>query len=118
MRIHGHRVRQAKMESQGLSFHYLNGYATACVVATSKVLIVPRLIGSVNRSSSIRWAVRFDRRYAPVHSAATAWARGPYIPVGTPAGHAAWVASPQAGQTNRCTWYSVTTGRIGGISTT
>src|SRR5437879_5198812 len=28
MRIHGHRVRQAKMESQGLSFHYLNGYPT------------------------------------------------------------------------------------------
>src|SRR5713101_6718116 len=26
MRIHGNRVRQAKMESQGLSFHYLNGY--------------------------------------------------------------------------------------------
>jgi transposase-like protein len=26
MRIHGDRVRQAKMESQGLSFHYLNGY--------------------------------------------------------------------------------------------
>src|SRR5713101_5730086 len=27
MRIDGNRVRQAKMESQGLSFHYLNGYA-------------------------------------------------------------------------------------------
>src|SRR4030095_10269506 len=26
MRIHGHRVRQAKIGSQGLSFHYLNGY--------------------------------------------------------------------------------------------
>src|SRR5947209_3995664 len=26
MRIHGNRVRQAKMESQGLSFHYLNSY--------------------------------------------------------------------------------------------
>src|SRR5215470_12533480 len=26
MRLHGHRVRQAKIGSQGLSFHYLNGY--------------------------------------------------------------------------------------------
>src|SRR6266571_3584036 len=26
MRIHGNRVRQAKMGSQGLNFHYLNGY--------------------------------------------------------------------------------------------
>src|SRR6476646_1738838 len=26
MRIHGNRVRQAKIGSQGLSFHYLNGY--------------------------------------------------------------------------------------------
>src|SRR5262249_36666427 len=27
MRIHGNRVRQAKIGSQGLSFHYLNGYS-------------------------------------------------------------------------------------------
>ena len=27
MRIHGNRVRQVKIGSQGLSFHYLNGYA-------------------------------------------------------------------------------------------
>src|SRR5215216_3447626 len=29
MRIHGNRVRQAKRGSQGLSFHYLNGYNMA-----------------------------------------------------------------------------------------
>ena len=45
---------------------------------------------------------------------------GPWtpIPLGTPAGHAAWVASPQPGQDNRCHWYSVTTGQIGGSSHT
>ena len=32
------------------------------------------------------WVVRFDRRYAPVHSATIAWTRGPKPPVGTPNG--------------------------------
>ena len=36
----------------------------------------------------------------------------------TPAAWPAGVASPQPGQDNRCHWYSVTTGRIGGISNT
>ena len=48
------------------------------------------------------WVVRFDRRYAPVHSATMAWTRGPKPPGGTPTGNGARVDAPQAGQTNRC----------------
>jgi hypothetical protein len=35
MRIHGNRVRQAKRGSQGLSFHYLNGYGERYIVTFS-----------------------------------------------------------------------------------
>src|SRR5215510_2439908 len=35
MRIHGNRVRQAKIGSQGLSFHYLNGYGWVYTARTN-----------------------------------------------------------------------------------
>jgi hypothetical protein len=40
MRIHGNRVRQAKMESQGLSFHYLNGYHPTYGVIYDEVQVI------------------------------------------------------------------------------
>ena len=71
--------------------------ATAAVVACSKWLIVPTLIGTPNTSSIACRVVRFDKRYAPVHSATVACTRGPYVPLGTPAGQGARVVSPHAG---------------------
>src|SRR4029450_13900178 len=96
------------------------GAATAAVVACSKWLIVPTLIGTPTTSSIARRVVlfrkrypplpapphpspipcrvvRFDKRYAPVHSATVACTRGPYVPLGTPAGQGARVVSPHAG---------------------
>src|SRR5690242_9135746 len=48
----------------------------------------------------------------------TAWRRGPCPPVGTPAGNGGHVERPQAGRPSRCSWYSVTSGRIVGNSST
>ena len=62
------------------------GPPTACTVACSRCGIVPRLIGIPNRSAMTSWVVRFDRRYAPVHSATMACTRGPKPPGGTPTG--------------------------------
>src|SRR5215472_2078040 len=73
------------------------GAATASVVACSKGLIVPTLIGTPNTSSIICCVVRLDKRYAPVHSATVACTRGPYVLLGTPAGQGARVVSPHAG---------------------
>src|SRR5262249_39649018 len=73
------------------------GAATASVVACSKGLIVPTLIGTPNTSSIICCVVRLDKRYAPVHSATVACTRGPYVPLGTPAGQGARVVAPHAG---------------------
>src|SRR5918994_116358 len=73
------------------------GAATAAVVACSKWLIVPTRIGTPNTSSITCCVVRFDKRYAPVHSATVAGTRGPYVPLGTPAGQDARVVSPHAG---------------------
>src|SRR5216683_6977677 len=94
------------------------GAATAAVVACSNWLIVPTLIGTPNTSSIACWVVRLDKRYAPVHNATVAWIPGPYVPLGTPAGHGARVTAPHAVHTNWCHGYAVTTGWMGGISMT
>src|SRR5215212_11601568 len=70
------------------------GAATASVVACSNGLIVPTLIGTPNTSSIICCVVRLDKRYDPVHSATVACTRGPYVPLGTPAGQGARVVAP------------------------
>src|SRR5215475_3122087 len=73
------------------------GAATAAVVACANWLIVPTLIGTPNTSSITCCVVRFDKRYAPVHSATVACTRGPYVPLGTPTGQGARVVAPHAG---------------------
>src|SRR4029450_10769876 len=73
------------------------GAATASVVACSNGLIVPTLIGTPNTSSIICCVVRLDKRYDPVHSATVACTRGPYVPLGTPAGQGARVVAPHDG---------------------
>src|SRR6266487_2140649 len=78
------------------------GAATAAVVACSNGLIVPTLIGTPNTSAIACCVVRFDKRYAPVHSATVACTQGPYVPLGTPAGQGARVVAPQAGHTSWC----------------
>src|SRR5215470_16962385 len=78
------------------------GAATALVVACSKGLIVPTLIGPPHTSSIICWVVRLDKRYAPVYSATVACTRGPYVPLGTPAGQGARVTAPHAAHTSWC----------------
>jgi hypothetical protein len=75
-------------------------------------------MGIPHRSAMTSWGVRFDKRYALVHSATMACTRGPKPPVGTPGGTAARVEAPQAGQRTRCKCYSVTSGFTGGTSVT
>jgi hypothetical protein len=53
-----------------------------------------------------------------VPRAVIACTRGPNPSVGMPTGTIARVASPPAGQTTRCTCYSMITGGTGGISVT
>ena len=60
-------------------------------------LIVPTLKGTPNTSSIACCVVRFDKRYAPVHSATVACTRGPYVLLGTPAGQGARVVAPHDG---------------------
>src|SRR5215471_16616992 len=73
------------------------GAATTAVVACSHGLIVPTLLGTPTTSAITCCVVRLDKRYAPVHSATVACTRGPYVPLGTPAGQGARVVSPHTG---------------------
>jgi hypothetical protein len=55
-----------------------------------------------DRSSMTFLTVRFDKGYAPVHSAVIACTRGPKPPAGTLAGTSARTALPHIWQTKRC----------------
>src|SRR6516165_7901859 len=105
-------TRCASMESRASC----TGSAITSVVVCSDWLIEPTLMGTPNRSAITCCVVRLDKRYDPLHSATVACTRGPYVPLGMPAGQGARVVSPQAGHTNWCHWYSVITGWMGGIS--
>src|SRR6516162_521018 len=107
-------TRCASMESRASC----TGSAITSVVVCSDWLIEPTLMGTPNRSAITCCVVRLDKRYDPLHSATVACTRGPYVPLGMPAGQGARVVSPQAGHTNWCHWYSVITGWMGGISIT
>ncbi len=61
---------------------------------------------------------RLLRRYAPARSLRMARNRGPKAPLGTLGGRAAQVEVPQSGQIRRWSWYSSTTGQMGGTSAT
>src|SRR4030095_3950836 len=76
---------------------FSTGGAITLVVACSSWLIVPTLTGTPNTSSIACCVVRLDKRYAPVHSATVACTRGPYVPLGTPAGQGARVVAPHDG---------------------
>src|SRR3954447_6167671 len=79
---------------------------------------MPVEIDRPNRSASSGRTGRLPNRYTPESNPTIADNRGPKAPAGVAGGGTPVVRLPQRRQVNVCWRYSVTWGRIGGISAT